>query len=263
MTAALPPGFIIDGAAQGPPPLPDGFEIDPPNTAADMAKGAGVGLAKGAIGIPGFPGDVLRGLDKAGTYVNDFLRSHGAKFPDRRGGTDDNPFPSSSDIQRGVERFTGKFYEPQTRAGRIAEGAGEFIPGMLTGGPGGLARRAVTGAAAGASSEGAGQVFEGSPWEIPARIAGGLLGGGATSMATAPRTAASAIRAQLPSYVTDQSITQAESLMRDASARGVNLTWPEALSQVTGRPVLNDMQRVLESAKQTRAQMGEFLGDRP
>jgi hypothetical protein len=43
----------------------------------------------------------------------------------------------------------------------------------------------------------------------------------------------------------------------------LTLTWPEALSQVTGRPVLNDMQRILEGAKQTRATMQGALGDRP
>jgi hypothetical protein len=81
-----------------------------------------------------------------------------------------------------------------------------------------------------------------------------------------PGTAAAAdnfIRQQLPSYVDKEAKTRATSLMDDAAARGVRLTWPEALSQVTGKPVLLDMQRVLEGAKQTRATMAEAIGDRP
>lgn len=81
-----------------------------------------------------------------------------------------------------------------------------------------------------------------------------------------PGTAAASdnfIRQQLPSYVDKQATTRAASLMDDAAAHGVQLTWPEALSQVTGKPVLLDMQRVLEGAKQTRATMAEAIGDRP
>jgi hypothetical protein len=76
-------------------------------------------------------------------------------------------------------------------------------------------------------------------------------------------TARTFVRQQLPDFVDDAAITKATSLLDDAKARGITLTWPEALSQVTGKPVLTDMQRVLEGAKQTRAKMQEVIGDRP
>jgi hypothetical protein len=63
--------------------------------------------------------------------------------------------------------------------------------------------------------------------------------------------------------VTEQDITRAGQLIEHAQTRGVALTWPEALSRVTGQPVLTDTQRILESHGQTRPQMQEFFADRP
>jgi hypothetical protein len=92
---------------------------------------------------------------------------------------------------------------------------------------------------------------------------GGRYGGPNPGGTGSNSTARTFVRQQLPDFVDDAAITKATSLLDDAKARGITLTWPEALSQVTGKPVLTDMQRVLEGAKQTRAKMQEVLGDRP
>jgi hypothetical protein len=86
---------------------------------------------------------------------------------------------------------------------------------------------------------------------------------GTVAASGTPGAARNFIQQQLPKYVDKQAIKRAGDLMDDAATRGVRLTWPEALSQATGKPVLLDMQRVLEGAKQTRATMAEAIGDRP
>jgi hypothetical protein len=236
-------------------------ETEPSSMAGDIAKGAGIGLAKGAIGMVGIPGDLNNLLKRGNAWAAETFPSIA-----RKRGEDENLLPApptSEDIQHGVEKVTGKFYEPQTRAGRVAQTAGEFVPAMAAGGPAGILRRAGIGAAAGASSEAAGQAVEGSAAEPWIRLGTALGVGGVGGVVTQPRTAINLVKAQMPSYVNDASVTAADSLIKDASQRGVTLTWPEALSQVTGKPVLNDMQRFVEGAKQSRATMHEALGDRP
>lgn len=58
-------------------------------------------------------------------------------------------------------------------------------------------------------------------------------------------------------------VDQAEALMTRARQQGIDLAWPEALSQVARRPVLTNTMRSLEAAPQTEAQMGEFFARRP
>jgi hypothetical protein len=78
-----------------------------------------------------------------------------------------------------------------------------------------------------------------------------------------PPTALRFMREQLPDYVDQNHVMAAGDLIREADRQGMTLTWPEALSQVTGRPVLSDVQRILESSRQSKAQMSEALSDRP
>jgi hypothetical protein len=181
-----------------------------PSVAGDIAKSAGVGVAKGTIGIAGLPGDVESlikpylpsdqsinnavagmGLDPnglAGRLARGAFSSNGAQLP------------SSADIQGKIEdNVTGKFYQPQTGAGRLAETLGEFAPGLATGGAAGLTKegvglltkeglgiaakelgkRAVLDVAAPAlGSEAAGAATQGTAYEPYGRLAGALLGGG-------------------------------------------------------------------------------------
>lgn len=149
------------------------------STIGDMAKSAGVGVAKGAIGLAGLPGDLAelgaRGIDRATRFIGDKLGVETAKREDRPATY------GSADITKGVEGVTGEFYKPKTTAGHYAETVGEFAPGIL-GGPAGLARRAITQVAApGIASEAAGQASKGTSAEPYMRVAGALAGGVAPS----------------------------------------------------------------------------------
>lgn len=180
------------------------------STLGDVAKSAGVGVAKGAIGIPGFAGDVTGLAERGRDWVHKldpWLESQGL-IPKgtgqlygqtMQGGS--NPLPTSGDIQRQVEQTTGPFYQPQTTAGRYAQTAGEFLP-MAATGPGGIARRAATGVSSGLASEAAGQYTEGTKVEPYARLLGALLGSGV------PRLAAGAVT-PLPSTAARQGAVDA------------------------------------------------------
>jgi hypothetical protein len=151
----------------------------PVSTAADVAKSAVSGVGKGLTGLAGLPGDLAeygaRGLDRATKFIGGKL---GVDVPDR---ADRPPTFGSADIQKGVEGVTGEFYKPQTTYGKYAHTVGEFAPGIL-GGPGGLARKAITQVALpGVASEAAGQATEGKAAEPYARVAGALAGGLAPS----------------------------------------------------------------------------------
>jgi hypothetical protein len=65
--------------------------------------------------------------------------------------------------------------------------------------------------------------------------------------------------------VTPQMVAQAEELMQRSHSgpRAVPLTWSEALSQVSGRPILTDMTRHLEASTDSAPRMAEFFGQRP
>lgn len=151
------------------------------NAATDLAKSAGVGVAKGGIGLAGMIDDLsevgARGLDRATRYIGSKL---GADIAPR---ADQEPKFGSKAIQTGVESLTGEFYKPQTTAGEYAQTVGEFVPGLI-GGPAGVGRRLLTQVVApGLASEGAGQATKGTVAEPYARVVGAMLGGVAPSVA--------------------------------------------------------------------------------
>ena len=183
-----------------------GVTVDP----ADIAKSAGVGVGKGAIGIAGTAGDartlLSSGVSKLGDAfgvapdrVQQFkdLASGAARvagtvvpgigaLPDA---------PTSNDIRKTVEGYTGEFYKPQTTLGNYAETAGEMLPAAAFG-VGGIGRRVLTQAVIpGLASEAAGQLTKGTEAEPYARIGGALVGGtaaGKLANSFAERTAAKA-----------------------------------------------------------------------
>ena len=112
---------------------------EPSSQAGDIAKSAGVGLGRGLIGLAGVPGDL-------GSLLNRGIDWSAGKLGLPVAPADYN-LGTSAQIQRGVEGATGKFYEPQTPAGRVAETAGSFVPAMV-GGPESLAIKALTRVAA-------------------------------------------------------------------------------------------------------------------
>jgi hypothetical protein len=249
------------------------FRVKPQaGVAEDVAKSSGIGVVKGGIGTVGAGGDVRELL----SHGVDYAAQQFGISPDKVKAFKDAVYqgagytmtgkvlrdtPTSADIQKRVEGVTGEFYKPQTVAGEYAQTAGEFLPAAI-GGPGGAVARTARVLVPAATSETAGQLTKGTRAEPVARFLGALAGGGATALASRPGTAARSIADALPEGITEPMVVQADRLMQEAAQRGIQLAWPEALSQVAGRPVLTNMMRHLEASPQTEGQMAAFFGDR-
>jgi hypothetical protein len=157
-------------------PVSKAGESEKPSTATDIAKSGGVGLAKGAIMGVGAGGDV-RNLASAAT---DYLGNKFGASPESIQSFKDAAYnaaqhvphatpilgaarvlsdaPSSGDIQKKVEEYTGEFYKPQTTAGKYAETTGEFLGNPTTYlGPGRILAKAATAVGGALGSEGAKQ----------------------------------------------------------------------------------------------------------
>jgi hypothetical protein len=249
----------------------EAFPTEKPTDYAGIAKQAGIGLAKGATGLAGLPGDVQQLAQKGADYLKDKLSGihwpepseESKKNAERYGSRGDLgpsfPMPTSADIQGAIEKVTGPWRKPQSQTEADAETLGEFVPAALAG-PGGVARKVITQAAIpAAASVTAGRLTDQNPY---VKALAGFVAGGAGALASGPTSAESIIRSKIPASVTEQDITRAGQLIDHGQARGVTLTWPEALSRVTGQPVLTDTQRILESHGQTRAAMNDVLAPR-
>src|SRR4051812_8324132 len=116
-----------------------------------VAKQAGVGIAKGAIGLGGIIGDIQQIAKKVGSYLPDIKPDpESEKYARKYGRMGDvmsvgapPEFPTSHDIQGQVEKVTGEFRKSQNQTEADAETVGEFLPAALAG-PGGLVRKVVT-----------------------------------------------------------------------------------------------------------------------
>ena len=159
------------GEEQKLPPKP---QEQPAGAVVDAGKAFGAGVVRGGLGLLGLPGTVET-LGRAG--INFAGRQFGA------GGNVVNPksvFPTGGDYQNDLESVTGPLYKPKTTAGKYAQTAGEFVPGLMfpAGRAASLAERAIYNVAAPAvASETAGQLTKGTSAEPYARIAGAILGG--------------------------------------------------------------------------------------
>jgi hypothetical protein len=161
--------------------------------AADGAKSFGVGVGRFGIQSAGFPGDLREALaggaqraadyfapgsaPNAGANVSEYL----ASYPLLGG-------PTSAQLQRAVESYTGPFYQPKTIVGDYAQTAGEFVPGALLVPEGSLAANALRyGLLPAFSSETAGQLTKGTAAEPWARTVGAILGASANTWRDLPR----------------------------------------------------------------------------
>lgn len=251
-------------------------KYEEPSVLGDVAKSAGIGVVKGGIGMAGLLGDARGAIETGVDALSNWIISKATTPEDQekaqqvlaafKNNRPARSFPTSAEVRKTVEDQTGPLYEPKTRAGRDAQAVGEFVPGALAGPGGTLAKIIKFAAIPGVASEEAGHATEGTalePYKPYVKAGTAIATGGAAALVGRPATASRAIREQLPDYVTDVHVGQADAIIADAAARGVTLTWPEALSQVVGRPVLTDMQRVLESSPRTRAAMQDVHGGRP
>ncbi len=158
--------------------VPSKPQMSTADTATDVLKSGGIGLAKGAIGVAGALGDLTdlgaKGIGAASDFISDKLGVERYKRPDKPSMLQN--IPTSGSITGAIEEKTGKFYEPKTTAGKFARTVGEFLPASAIG-PGGMAYKLGTGATAALGSEAAGQFTEGMPAEPYARVVGALAGG--------------------------------------------------------------------------------------
>lgn len=196
-------------------------------TALDVGKSAGIGLAQGAIGLATLPGNIealgRRGVDAA-------ARGLGFQDPETSKG---QLLPTYSDVKGGIEGYTGEFYKPQSTAGEYARTIGEFAPLAFLG-PGGAAARATNVVGPAVASETAGQLTEGTEYEPYARAAAGLAGGVATNVATnAARRAVTPlpvdpVRARMVQTLEDEGVTALTAGQRTGSKP---LQWAESTTQ--------------------------------
>lgn len=204
----LPPGFVLDQQSGG---LPEGFVLDQPSRMGDAAKSVGSGLANATIGVLGGAGDIRsllsKGVDAAGSKLGvdpSFLKTAaGYAFPLL------NSAPTSQDIRATVtDPIVSPDYQPQFESGRLLKKGAEFAPGMLVGGPEGLAARFLTNVVAPAVGSEIGEKLAG-PY---GGVAGALVGGaGASSVAQKFNQMATARRAA-------SALPSAEKLVESGSA---------------------------------------------
>jgi hypothetical protein len=244
-----------------------------PSVAADVAKSAGTGLAKGVLGAGGFFGDVsdvgAKGIRAASDYISNKLGID----PYRPPSPGESPtidairtavqaVPTEKSLQSAVESQTGKFYEPQTAAGRYTEKAAEFAGNPLSYvGPGGLVGKGISAAGAGLGSEAAGDVADkfapNSPKTKAALELVGAIAGG-HGVAGAPR------------LVTPNIISpERQAMINTLDQEGVPLTAGDR----TGGRMLKATESELSPGRnepQDRAfrqaafnRVGETIGDRP
>jgi hypothetical protein len=148
-TAALSAFHAMNGAAPS-----EGSSL------GGVAKSLGTGLAEGAIGLAGLPGDLYHmGLRAAGDNL-----------------TPDSNYGSNA-IKKGIEGYTGEFYKPQGRAEQLANTAGQFLPAVI-GGPEAMATKLATRVAAPAvASETAGALTDDNPYAKGAAALAGAVAG--------------------------------------------------------------------------------------
>jgi hypothetical protein len=153
------------------------------DTSGDLAKSAAIAVPEGLINAAGAPGDLseygARGIDWATRKIGGLLGVDVKPRPDQpfRGG--------SGDIKGAIEGVTGKFYESKTPEGKILRSAVSTATNPISYvGPGGLALKAAQAGLAGAGSEAAGQMAEGTGYETPARIAGAIAAPSALNVAS-------------------------------------------------------------------------------
>lgn len=169
-TAALSPPDRMSMISES---APRDMKIPEPTwgeTGKDVLKSGGIGLAQGGLGFASLPGNIemlgRMGIDKGAELL-------GFQNPNTVSG---QKLPHYGDYKKAVEQYTGKFYEPQTTAGKYARTVGEFAPMMLDP-TRGIGSKLATTATAGVASEAAGQATEGTAAEPYARFAGGVAGG--------------------------------------------------------------------------------------
>jgi hypothetical protein len=249
---------------------------------ADTAKSLGSGLARGAVGLAGIPGDVAQLVDwgsrrgtayvmeKAGLLPAGKTAADAVSAVDARRAANPND-PGFITTKRVIDAASnagvpGLDYQPETRAGEYARTIGEFVPAAAIGGGSALSRLGNVvkyGAIPGAAVEAVRPAAESGALPAWAPAAAGIAAGGlsglASALATRPSVAQRAI-SQAAAGMTPEQLAATDALMRDATSAGLPLTRAEAAQQVTnGATRLADLQRLVEGQGGLRP----FMAERP
>ena len=168
----------------------------------DVTKAAGSGLVTGTEALLGLPGDLTNLAHQAGGWAGRGIRSALGMPPkpaDAPSLANPLPLPATTDVASANKAVTGfEPYQPTTTAGKFARTAAEFVPGAAAFGGGGVASNALKyGVVPGVASEAAGQLTEGTPYEVPARIGAAVVAAGGVNALTRPKPPASPTAADL------------------------------------------------------------------
>ena len=187
----------------------------------DLLKSVGSGLVTGTEALAGLPGDLTslahEGGGWAGRKIAETIRGTPAQGTGRGGSRTpsvtlrspdlprlSNPVPlwTTADVSAANKAVTGFTpYEPTTTAGKFARTAAEFVPGAIAFGGGKtavdvLGNVAKYGVAPGLASEGAGQLFKGTPIEPWARVVAPIATG--IGISAAERALAPSVPSGMP-----------------------------------------------------------------
>jgi len=230
--------------------------------AEDFVRSTGSGLDRGVAGLVGLPADLSGLFVNAGNYLQS--KAEGRPYEDVKAEFDQN-YPN---VRPTLEGFGGAAihnasplkYAPKTLPGEVAEGVASFIPGGMIGRTANIGRNAVAyGLVPGLASEGAGQLTKGTPLEGPARVIGGIAGGLGSAGALRMGSADRLIQGA-GNGVTGAELDAAEQLFQQARQHGVNISRAEALQSVTqGRTGMGDLQHTVEGM----GGMRDFYAQRP
>lgn len=234
---------------------------EPMGVGEDVSRAIPSGLLRGVTGgvdAPAFVGGLLKsGVGKAyelaaGERPSErFMEALSPKLP--LGIDLTRPYATEA-AQAVAPEVMG--YEPQTTGGEYAKTISEFLPGAAGGGW----RALIQMVGAGAGSETAGQVFEGTKFETAARIGGALLGGAVTDLISGIpgriKTAASRREFIEKTPTLDALRKQADDLYDTARKQGATAT-PSDIAVFRGR--VDDLltEEGLYSPK------GRIVGDMP
>jgi hypothetical protein len=147
--------------------------------AIDAARTIPGGLAQGAAAVAGLPGDVEEILNRFGDKVTGITPEQ--RNISRQYGLGQR-LPTSAGINKVLSAPTGGYYQPKYTPGEYAQTVAEFAPGVF-GGEGSWIKKGFNTAASALGSEALGRQAKGTMFETPLRIAGALIGHGASSKA--------------------------------------------------------------------------------
>lgn len=230
-----------------------------PNPVSDYVMSMGTGLMRGMNDLKNLPSTIAQWLVRPFADEGDREVMRQANEMDR-------------------QELEENLHQPETEIGQSLANIASFVPGAAILGPaGGWSNVARYGLFPGALSEAGGRIFEDTALEPYARVAGALLGVGGMAIQQGAGSSAGArlganvgpamnvIARHLKGLNLSQAeITAAEQMIARGQTQGINLTWPEALSQATsGRVDMAALQRVVEQSRSGVVPMNSYLSNRP